>query len=218
MGHPSRKTYQKALRIFAAMPILPSLLPPVVLASGSPRRQQLLRQIGAEFVVIIPDIEEIHREEETPGEFVRRLALEKARSVRHGRSDGVVLGSDTVVVLESAILGKPTDPADAQRMLRQLSGKTHIVFTGYALIDIARGREVVGHEETSVTFRSLEAEEINRYVATGHPLDKAGSYGIQDDFGAVFVERISGDYYTVVGLPLSRVYLELRRMAQDSMR
>ncbi len=201
-----------------AMSILPSLLPPIVLASGSPRRQQLLRQIGAEFVVIVPDIEETHQAGESPGDFVRRLALEKARSVDPGRSDGVVLGSDTVVVLDGAILGKPTDPEDARRMLGQLSGNTHVVFTGYALIDITSGAEVVGHEETSVTFRSLAPEEIDRYVATGRPLDKAGSYGIQDDFGAVFIERIEGDYYTVVGLPLTRVYLELRRMADESIR
>jgi septum formation protein len=190
-----------------------SFLPFVVLASSSPRRQQLLRQMGAEFVVAVPDIDETLRPGETPEAHVERLALEKAGAVSHGRSDGVVLGSDTIVVLGDRILGKPADPAQARSMLAMLSGRTHTVFTGFALLDIASGRRVVAHERTNVTFRRLDPEEIAHYVAGGSPMDKAGSYGIQDDFGAVFIERIEGDYYTVVGLPLCRVFVALRELA-----
>lgn len=184
------------------------MLPFVVLASSSPRRQQLLRQIGVEFIVVKPDVPEETLPGETPESMVERLALDKALAAGHGT--GVVLGADTVVVLDGVILGKPADPAEARAMLARLSGRTHTVFTGFALV--GADRRVVGHERTDVTFRPLEAAEIERYVATGAPLDKAGSYGIQDDFGAVFVERINGDYYTVVGLPLTRVYTALRAM------
>lgn len=188
-----------------------SFLPFVTLASSSPRRQQLLRQIGADFEIIVPDIDESVLEGETPAAHVERLALAKARAVRPTRS-GVVLGSDTVVVLDDEILGKPRDEEHARRMLRALSGRTHVVFTGYALIDRAGGRESVSHETTLVTFRALADDEIAHYVNSGSPLDKAGAYGIQDDLGAVFIERIDGDYYTVVGLPLCRVFSELRRL------
>ena len=192
------------------------MLPFIILASSSPRRQQLLRQIGARFVTISPDIDESARNGEMPADIVERLSLEKARAVTPGVDEGVVLGSDTIVTLDTEVLGKPSDPAEARSMLGRLSGRTHVVFTGFALMDIASGREMVGHERTAVTFRRLEPEEIERYVAGGSPLDKAGAYGIQDDFGAVFVERIEGDYYTVVGLPLSRVYVALRALAQGA--
>jgi septum formation protein len=185
-------------------------LPFVVLASSSPRRQQLVRQMGAEYAVVVPDIDETLRPDETPADHVERLALEKALGVSPGRADGVVLGSDTVVVLDGHILGKPKDHDEARGMLRRLSGRTHTVYTGYALVDIATGRRIVSHEQTAVTFRTLDDDEIDHYVAGGSPLDKAGSYGIQDDFGAVFIERIDGDYYTVMGLPLCRVYVALR--------
>ncbi len=189
-----------------------AVLPFVILASSSPRRQQLLRQMGAEFTAITPDIEETMYEGEPPETLVERLALEKALAVHHGLDAGVVLGADTVVVLGAQILGKPVDADHAQQMLRHLSGHTHTVFTGFALVDVATGGRRVGHERTDVSFRALSDEEIARYVASGSALDKAGAYGIQDDFGAVFIERIVGDYYTVMGLPLTKVYLELRKM------
>jgi septum formation protein len=192
------------------------MLPFIILASSSPRRQQLLRQIGATFTTISPDIDEIALDGELPADIVERLSLEKARAVTPGVSAGVVLGSDTIVTLGSEVLGKPADPEEARSMLRRLSGHTHVVFTGFALLDIDSGREVVGHERTAVTFRALEEEEIERYVNGGSPMDKAGAYGIQDDFGAVFIERIEGDYYTVVGLPLARVYVALRELAQGA--
>lgn len=190
-----------------------SFLPFVVLASSSPRRQQLLLQMGADFVVAVPDIDETLLPGEEPGAHVERLALEKAGAVEHGRSDGVILGSDTIVVLDGRVLGKPADPDQARAMLTMLSGNTHTVFTGFALVDIASGRTVVEHARTQVTFRQLDEAEIAHYVAGGSPMDKAGAYGIQDDFGAVFIERIEGDYYTVVGLPLCRVFVALRELA-----
>lgn len=190
-------------------------LPFVVLASSSPRRQQLLRQMGADFVVEVPDIDETLLPDETPEAHVERLALEKATAVRHGRTEGVVLGSDTVVVLDGRVLGKPSDQAQARAMLAMLAGRTHTVYTGFALENIATGRRIVSHETTRVTFRQLEEEEIAYYVAGGSPMDKAGAYGIQDDFGAVFIESIEGDYYTVVGLPLCRVFVALRLLGRD---
>lgn len=193
-----------------------SFLPFVILASGSPRRQQLMRQMGAEFAVITPNVEEQVREGESPEALVERLSLDKALAVNPGRADGVVLGSDTVVVLDGDILGKPADAGDAVQVLGRLSGRTHTVFTGFALVDLATGRRHVDHERTDVTFRTLGDDEIARYVASGSPLDKAGAYGIQDDFGAVFIERIAGDYYTVVGLPLAKVYVALREMGGGS--
>lgn len=191
------------------------LLPRIVLASTSPRRQALLRQMGADFIVVPPRAEEDSIPGEPPAELVRRLSLDKARSVPSQPGAGVILGSDTVVVLDGRILGKPTDPDDARHMLRSLSGRAHVVFTGYALIDTASGQTEVGHVETTVTFRELGVDEIDHYVDSGSPMDKAGAYGIQDDFGAVFIERIDGDYYTVVGLPLCHVYQALRRFAQE---
>lgn len=191
----------------------PSSLPHVTLASTSPRRQQLLRQIGVPFSVVPPDADESPLPGEGPAALVERLALEKARSVARTMSEGVVLGSDTIVVLDDRILGKPSDQAEAFEMLRALSGRTHQVFTGYALVEPGDGRVVNGHVTTDVTFRELGDEEIATYIASGSPMDKAGSYGIQDDYGAVFIERISGDYYTVVGLPLTSVYLALRSLA-----
>jgi septum formation protein len=192
------------------------MLPFVVLASSSPRRQQLMRQMGAEFIVMKPDVPEEQVAGEKPAEMVERLALEKAMAVRPDRESGVVLGSDTIVVIDDDVLGKPGDPEEARRMLARLSGRTHTVFTGFALIDLKSGRRHIDHGRTEVTFRSLDDEEIARYVDTGSPLDKAGAYGIQDDFGAVFIERIVGDYYTVVGLPLAKVYVALREIGKMS--
>jgi septum formation protein len=190
-----------------------SFLPFVVLASSSPRRQQLVRQMGADFTIAVPDIDERLLPGEDPAGHVERLALEKALAISPARHDGVVLGSDTIVVLDGVILGKPADRDHARRTLATLSGRTHTVFTGFALVDIASGRRIVSHERTDVTFRALGAAEIDHYVEGGSPMDKAGAYGIQDDFGAVFIERIEGDYYTVVGLPLCRVYVALRELA-----
>ena len=183
---------------------------PIVLASASPRRQALLRQLGAAFVVHPSGVDEVILPNELPTRHVQRLAYEKALDVRFKVNTGVVLGADTIVVLDNNILNKPVDAADARRMLSILSGRTHTVYTGYAVMDTQSSRCVCDYAATQVTFRTLAEDEIAEYVAGGSPLDKAGAYGIQDDFGAVFITRIDGCYYNVVGLPITRLYLTLR--------
>ena len=172
----------------------------VVLASQSPRRRELLALIGITHDVRPSSIDESHRPHEAPREYAERLAREKAES--HGDADAVTIGSDTIVVVDGDILGKPTDENDAARMLRRLSGRRHIVITAVA-VDY-EGRMVSDVEEVQVTFRPLTEHEIRRYIATGEPMDKAGAYGIQG-FGATIVERVEGDYFAVMGLPLQRL-------------
>ena len=191
---------------------------PLVLASASPRRRQLLRQIGAEFRVVVSNADEnavpTHL---APDVYVQRLAAMKARAVAESlQESAIVIGADTTVVFQGEILNKPLDARDAEAMLTRLSGNTHEVFTGIALVcrdesgQIKRSLEAVAR--TEVRFRPLEAREIQEYVAGGSPMDKAGAYGIQDDFGAVFVEEIRGCYYNVVGLPLELLYRKLREL------
>jgi septum formation protein len=126
-------------------------------------------------------------------------------------SDGTIIGADTIVVLDGEMLGKPNDRVEAVDMLKRLSGRTHTVVTGIALVEVPSGRNTVEVESTKVTFREIPEEEIREYVDGGSPLDKAGAYGIQDDYGAVFVTRIEGCYYNVVGLPLARLHTMMRR-------
>ena len=181
--------------------------PRLILASASPRRLVLLEQIG-----IIPDetvtaeVDEAACRRERPGELAARLAEAKARQIAARFPGALVLGADTVVVHEGVVLGKPEDEAEAHAMLRRLSGETHTVFTGLALLHPASDRRVSACEATRVTFDALSDEEIRVYVASGAPMDKAGAYGIQGDLGAVFVTHIEGDFYTVMGLPLHRLY------------
>ena len=134
------------------------------------------------------------------------LALQKALDVGRSHPESLTLGADTVVVLDGEVLGKPSTTAEAAFMLSRLSGMTHTVYTGLALAHPSSKRHATLHEATDVTFSRLNTDEINRYVATGSPMDKAGAYGIQDDYGAFFVAGIRGDYYNVVGLPLHRMY------------
>ncbi|WP_295398904.1 nucleoside triphosphate pyrophosphatase [uncultured Thiocystis sp.] len=174
----------------------------IYLASRSPRRGELLTQVGVRFAVIAADIDETPRPEESPTEYVRRIALEKGRagrSVLPERDGRPVLAADTAVVSEGHLLGKPRDREDAARMLRLLSGQTHRVLTAVALI--AGAREWVEMSESRVTFRPIREEEIRRYWRTGEPLDKAGGYGIQGH-GALFVAALEGSYSGVMGLPL----------------
>jgi len=181
----------------------------LILASRSPRRIQLLRQIGFEPQVLACDIPEEFDHSLPAEENAKSLALQKARCVFDQVSDGIILGADTIVVLDGQMLGKPLDESDAKRMLSLLSGRTHTVVTGFALLESPSGRSLARAERTLVTFRRLPADEIDRYVASGSPMDKAGAYGIQDDYGAVFVTGIDGCFYNVVGLPLSRFYTTL---------
>ncbi len=190
-----------------------TLSAPLVLASQSPRRKKLLEQIGLEFRVQVSafDEESISARSMHPSQYVATLASAKASIVAQTlTSPAIVLGADTTVVLDGTILNKPTDAADAARMLGLLSNRTHEVFTGIALVESGVKRIVTDVVRTEVCFRALEDEEIAAYIASGSPLDKAGSYGIQDDFGAVFVKEIRGCYYNVVGLPLERLYQRLR--------
>ncbi|HIS30731.1 MAG TPA: septum formation inhibitor Maf [Candidatus Limivivens intestinipullorum] len=183
----------------------------IILASGSPRRKELLIQAGIPFEVLVSDADEKTTETD-PAKTVMELALRKARAAaRQLAKDAVILGADTVVALDGSILGKPTGEEDAARMLRTLSGKSHQVYTGVALVR-KKGQqqtEKVFFEKTDVEMYAISEEEIAAYIATGEPMDKAGAYGIQGK-AAIFVRGIRGDYNTVVGLPAARVYQELK--------
>ena len=176
------------------------MAPRVVLASASPRRRELLRRLVADFDVIPSTVDE----RLPPGplvDAVARLAEEKARAVAATRADGVVLGADTIVVVDGDVLGKPADRDDAVAMLRRLRGRVHEVLTGVAVVDVAGGRPFTGTEVTRVLMAQYPEDLVARYVASGAPLDKAGGYAIQDLAGAL-VESIAGSYTNVVGLPL----------------
>jgi len=191
---------------------------PFILASSSPRRKHLLEQIGLSFTVIPSPFEEIIPEGMPPDEIVRRLALEKANAIAIDYPDALCLGADTIVVLAGHVLGKPVDSGDAISMLRRLSGHTHTVFTGFALIHPISHRRISAFEATQVTFAEMTDAEIFAYVSSGSPLDKAGAYGIQDDLGALYIERIEGDFFTVMGLPLHHFYRVLRDEFKDLIR
>jgi septum formation protein len=180
---------------------------PLVLASASPRRVALLRQVGATFAVADPGPDRPWPGRAEPRHGVRALALHKARAVAQRRPDALVLGADTVVVLAGDVLGKPGDAREAAELLRRLAGRWHEVWTGVALV---AGREArTAAECTRVRFARLDRDDIERYVATGEPLDKAGAYAIQGRGGAL-VRAVEGCYFNVVGLPLARVRLLLR--------
>jgi septum formation protein len=181
----------------------------VVLASASPRRAEILRAIGWEFEIAAANIDETARADETPCAYVERLAREKAVAVAGARLFGLVLGADTVVVVDGAILGKPRDDDDARRMLRLLRGRWHEVLTGVALVRVETKRAVVAHARTRVRFCEMTDAEIDWYVATGEHADKAGAYAVQGR-AALFIEGLEGDYWNVVGLPVRLVY-ELAR-------
>ena len=184
-----------------------------VLASQSPRRQQLLQLLRVSFVVRPADIDEAMDPNLPPQQEVARVSKLKAEATPRESGD-VVIAADTIVVLQDKVLGKPADKADAIAMLRALSGRDHQVMTG---ITVLRGDQAVTHTEiTDVHFRPLTEDEILRYVETGEPMDKAGSYGIQG-YAAPFVEGIRGDYYNVMGLPVCRLQQMLQQIAPDYM-
>lgn len=185
----------------------------IVLASQSPRRQDLLGQMGLEFTTRSPQIDEDAFQGRDARDLVQTLSREKARWVAAQLpGDPIVIGADTVVVRDGTILGKPKDPADARAMLASLSGRTHQVYTG---VTVCQGDKVVTQaEETQVTFRPLTQQEIACYVATGEPMDKAGAYGIQG-LGGLLVAGIQGDYHNVVGLPVCRLGQILRDFGVD---
>lgn len=187
----------------------------IILGSGSPRRRELLAQIGMMFEVIVSDGEEIYTNT-VPEEIVKELALMKAEHVSQiveDKNSSVIIGADTVVVLDHQILGKPKNEDEAFQMLKHLQGRAHQVYTGTALLVYEEdgSKQVVSHaEKTEVFVHEMSDEEIRQYIATGEPMDKAGSYGIQGCFAA-YIDRIEGDYYNVVGLPVAYLYQQLKQ-------
>ena len=179
-----------------------------MLASSSPRRRRLLRELGVGFSVLVPDVDEFPLPGELPGPHVRRLALAKARAVARQLAPGCgvrwIIGADTVVVLDGRILGKPRDAGDAEGMLARLSGRTHEVLTGVALVPAAAGRARAAVVRSRVEMKPFDGATIRRYVAGGEPLDKAGAYAVQGR-GRHLVARVSGSLTNVVGLPLERL-------------
>ena len=178
-------------------------LPRLVLASGSPRRLEILQSVGWEFVKDVPEIDESELPGESPDDYVRRLARIKAETVAGRHTDEIVLGADTTVVIDKQIIGKPVDLDDARRMLKMLSGNWHEVLTGVAIV--SDGKTNVGLQKTRVKFAKMNDDEVNYLAEKGDPLDKAGAYAVQAQ-AALFIEGIEGDYWNVVGLPISLVY------------
>lgn len=194
----------------------------IILASGSPRRKELLEQMGLTFEVCPAKGEEVITTT-VPSDVVEELSRQKAEEVaggilswmdRHSLQDVLVIGSDTVVAFEGKILGKPKDEADAKRMLSMLSGKTHSVFTGVTFVFIDKSGktgEYTFYDKTDVAMYDMSEEEIEHYIATGEPMDKAGAYGIQGK-GAIYIKGIVGDFYNVMGLPIGKLYQELLKL------
>ncbi len=185
----------------------------LVLASRSPRRAEILKAIGWPFEAVAANIDESRADSEAAVPYVRRLAQTKAEKVAKDLPSRLVLGADTVVVVDDEILGQPSDAEDARRMLKLLSGKWHDVLTAVALLRAGDNRSVVDHEKTRVRFAEMSIAEIDWYVATGEPMDKAGAYAVQGS-AALFIEEIEGDYFNIVGLPVRLVYKLVRKIQE----
>jgi len=190
----------------------------LILASSSPRRQELIRTFQLPVLIEVSHVDEEYEPLTEPAEIVETLALRKALAVTNNLKsqslDGIVIGSDTIVVYDNQVLNKPLDDEDAMRMLSMLQGQTHQVFSGVACIDLKTGKQQVQHRMTEVTMRELSVEQIRRYIASGEPSDKAGAYGIQG-IGARLVDSIQGCYFNVVGLPLSLLSQMLNEFEVD---
>jgi len=186
----------------------------IILASSSPRRYEILSRLGLTFTVHSADVEESVEDNLKPAEAVKNLALRKAAAVAPNYAQGLIIGADTIVVVDNTILGKPADSEDALAMLLTLQGREHSVYSGYAVMDAATGQTAVDYEHTTVIFRPIAEEEAKHYVATGEPIGKAGAYAIQG-LGAVFVKEIHGDYFNVVGLPLFKLAQTLKEFGLD---
>lgn len=176
----------------------------IILASKSPRRREILENTKVRFSVKESQIDEIIKVNESPKETVMRLAYEKALDVASSNKDSLVIGADTIVVINEQILGKPKNEEEAYNMIRLLSGKTHYVITGFALINLSLNKKVIDCEVSQVTFKELSKECIKDYINTKESLDKAGAYGIQG-YGGLLVKNIQGDYFNIVGLPISKI-------------
>ena len=188
---------------------------PLILASASPRRRTLLSQLGLEFSVHISFVDEFFNVEDPPERIVQGLAQKKADAIAPRFPDSLTLAADTIVVFQHKILGKPSTKDDAIRMLKTLRDNQHVVYTGLALQHPQSNRKITTHASTQVTFGPMTIEEIESYVSTGSPMDKAGAYGIQDDQGALYISGINGDYYNVVGLPIHTMYRALKTNFDD---
>ncbi len=182
----------------------------LVLASSSPRRRELLATLGLSFSIAASAVDESTPAHLTPTEIVETLSLRKANKIAGEMNRGLVIGSDTIVVLDGQVLGKPKDEEDAFQMLTKLQGREHTVYSGVAIVDAETKRQEVSSRSTKVAIRSLTPDEIRAYIKTGEPMDKAGSYAIQG-IGSTLVEGIVGDYFTVVGLPLMTTAELLKR-------
>lgn len=187
-------------------------LKPLILASASPRRKQLLEQIGLEFSVLPSDVIEDFSLPLPPEAFTEHWAREKAKNVAEKHPDSLVVGADTIVILDGKILGKPKDELDSFSMLQSLSGNTHEVITGVAFLNINSKIDFTFNERTYVSFKPLSDLDIHYYIDNYHPLDKAGSYGIQDWF-SVHINKVDGCYYNVMGLPLSAFFSNYRALS-----
>jgi len=183
----------------------------IVLASASPRRSELLNTLGVRFVIDPSQVVEKPFANEAPPDYIMRMARAKAVEVARRSEGGLIIGADTVVVLDGKILGKPSDEEDAKKMLQLLSGKWHAVMTGVALYDVDCRKEAVDYAKTLVRLAQLSDQEIDWYVATGESMDKAGAYGIQG-LASLFVDEIAGNYHNVVGLPIPLVYRLARQL------
>jgi len=185
----------------------------LILASRSPRRAEILNAVGWPFEMVAANIDESRFESEAAVPYVRRLAQTKAETVAKNLTSGLVLGADTVVLVDEEILGQPSDAKDARRMLKLLSGRWHEVLTAVALVRAGHGQVIADQEKTRVRFAEMSVAEIDWYVATGEPMDKAGAYAVQGS-AALFIEEIQGDYFNIVGLPVRLVYRLVRKIQE----
>ena len=185
---------------------------PIYLCSRSPRRRKLLKQINLQFKSFSVDVDESILKNERPVHIVKRLANNKLVAALKKVKKGIIITADTIVVLDNKVLGKPENEPDAVRILKKLSGRVHTVYTGFSIFNTEKNLRITDFEKTNVEFRELDNIEIKEYIKGGSPMDKAGAYGIQDDFGAVFIKNINGCYYNVVGLPLQKVYQTLKKI------
>lgn len=184
----------------------------IILASKSPRRRKLLEQIGIKFVVEESNVDEENSYHLSPRDMVKHLSIEKAKAVARKNKQAIVIGADTTVILENEVIGKPRSEKEAKEILKKLSNKTHLVITGITIINFKK--ILTRLAETKVHFRKLTDKEINAYVKTGEPMDKAGGYGVQEKAG-IFIDNIQGDYFNVVGLPISAVSEMLKEFGID---
>jgi septum formation protein len=185
----------------------------LILASTSPRRAEILKKMNIEFQIIHPDNIQENEISSDPVTHVRELSKRKAKSVSEKVKDGLILGADTIVVLNGEILGKPKDKNDARRILKKLSGKTHRVYTGLTLINRPKVKILSSHDCTEVKFNKLEEKEMKNYIATGEPMDKAGAYGIQG-MGSFLVDHIKGNLDNVIGLPVKKLKEMLKKITE----